>query len=245
MRSDQHGCSEVFVSVQQTSLRGRMMIESIGYVHSSLTQELLFDLPGEFWNIKIKGSLWHDYKLGWSPLTSYPTVAVDLISTILILYRTAGNFIHKRNLRDNFETYAAERENGGRRPHPENWRVRLCSHVTQSQVQAEDYLSDPESSRSNYYKFPHFDFLNGRNSLHMIKPDLAIGDKQTTIESIARSQVIFVTLLKTSHVSDQLQLGQPSMRLMTEDVMPRFNRKITERVPQVHIQIDRSQRDGS
>jgi hypothetical protein len=112
----------------------------------------------------------------------------------------------------------------------------------QFQAQAEDYLSDPESSRS-YYKFLRFNLLHGLNARKMIKPDLPIGDEETPVENIALSLMVFGNPLKTSLDLDNPQLRETFMHLMVEDGMPRFNRDTGERVLQVHSQIYRSQGD--
>ena len=239
-------------------VRGRMMMESLEHVHAIWSREPPFELAGEFWNIKLKDSLWPEFKVGWAPRPlqqPFPPVAIAVITPNSYGCRTAGrrgwiamsgNFIHKRYLREHWETYAAGCEEVGRRPDPANWRVGRCCLVTESEAQAEDYLADPESALNYYYKFFRFNFSKGRGALHMVKPDPAMSDDATTVEKITRSQVIcgtpdrvldqlvalreevghFGTLLATSHDWDQPQLWKDSMRLLAQDVMPRFNRAI-------------------
>ena len=70
--------SEAF-GLTQADVRGRMMLESIAHVHRLWTEDPPFEIPGEFWNIKLKDTLWPDFKVGWPPRPvqrPHPPVAV-------------------------------------------------------------------------------------------------------------------------------------------------------------------------
>jgi alkanesulfonate monooxygenase SsuD/methylene tetrahydromethanopterin reductase-like flavin-dependent oxidoreductase (luciferase family) len=154
----------------------------------------------------------------------------------------SGNFFHKRYLRSHWEKYAEGCEAAGRRPDPGAWRVSRSVLVTESDAEAEDYLADPGSGLSFYYKFFIHSFAQGRKALFMIKPDPDMPDEATTVDAVKRGMIIagssskvldqlvalreeigpFGTLLMAGHDWDRPALWKRSMELLATRVMPRF-----------------------
>jgi alkanesulfonate monooxygenase SsuD/methylene tetrahydromethanopterin reductase-like flavin-dependent oxidoreductase (luciferase family) len=240
--------------VQEAELRPLMMLESIEMVLKLWAQDPPYDLQGRFWKISLKDKIWPDFKVGWVPRPlqcPHPPIALSLVTPNSSSAVTAGergwipisgNFFHRRYLRGHWERYVEGCTKAGRSADPAIWRVARCILVTESNTEAEEYLSDPESALAFYYRFFRHSMSQGRQALFMIKPDLALSDEATTVEAITRSQVIagssarvldqlvalrdeagpFGTLLATGHDWDRPALWRRSMELLARDVMPRF-----------------------
>lgn len=248
-------------SLTQADVRSKMMLESIDMVQKLWANEPPFELKGDYWNVALKDGLWPDYKVGWMPKPLQPDlpVAVALVTPKSSTAKVAGgkgwiamssNFIHKRYMREHWESYAEGAVAAGLKPDRDKWRVVRCCLVTESQQETDDYLATPDTSLDYYYQFFRFNLSKGRGALFMLKPDLAMSDEETTVNSIVRSQVIagspkrvleqlvalreeighFGTLIMTSHDWDKPKMWQRSMELMATEVMPKFSKHAAEKV---------------
>jgi len=242
--------------IGEAELRPQMVLESIDMVLKLWAQDPPYEIKGRFWTISLKDKIWPEFKVGWVPRPlqkPHPPIALSLVTPNSSSAVTAGergwipisgNFFHQRYLRGHWERYAEGCEKAGRRPDPSIWRVARCALVTESDAEAEDYLSDPTTSLAYYYRFFRYSMSQGRQALFMIKPDLAMSDDATTVEAITRSQVIagspkrvlerlvalreeigpFGTLLATGHDWDRPAMWRRSMELLAREVMPRLSR---------------------
>lgn len=238
----------------QADVRSKMMFESIDMVQKIWALDPPFELKGDYWTVSLKDGLWPEFKIGWVPKPKqlpHPPIAVALVTPKSSTAKVAGqkgwipmssNFIHRRYLREHWESYASGAEAAGQKPDASKWRVVRCCLVTESQGETDDYLATPGTSIDYYYEFFRFNLSKGRGALFMLKPDLAMSDEEATVNAIVRSQVIagtpkrvleqlvalreeighFGTLIMTSHDWDKPKMWQRSMELMATEVMPKF-----------------------
>jgi alkanesulfonate monooxygenase SsuD/methylene tetrahydromethanopterin reductase-like flavin-dependent oxidoreductase (luciferase family) len=240
--------------VGQAELRPQMVQESIDIVLRLWAQDPPYEIDGRFWKFALKDNIWPEFKVGYIPRPlqqPHPPIALSIITPNSSSAKVAGergwipvsgNFFHKRYLRSHWEKYAEGCEAAGRRPDPSVWRVSRSVLVTESDAEAEDYLADPGSGLSFYYKFFIHSFAQGRKALFMIKPDPDMPDEATTVDAVKRGMIIagssstvldqlvalreeigpFGTLLMAGHDWDRPALWKRSMELLATRVMPRF-----------------------
>jgi alkanesulfonate monooxygenase SsuD/methylene tetrahydromethanopterin reductase-like flavin-dependent oxidoreductase (luciferase family) len=242
--------------VGQAELRPQMVQESIDIVLRLWAQDPPYEIDGRFWKFALKDNIWPEFKVGYIPRPlqqPHPPIALSIITPNSSSAKVAGergwipvsgNFFHKRYLRGHWEKYVEGCEAAGRRPDPGVWRVSRSVLVTETDAQAEDYLADPDSGLSFYYKFFIHSFAQGRKALFMIKPDPDMPDAATTVDAVKRGMIIagspgrvldqlvalreeigpFGTLLMAGHDWDRPTLWRRSMELLATQVMPRFTR---------------------
>ena len=240
--------------VGQAELRPQMVQESIDIVLKLWAQDPPYEIDGRFWKFALKNGVWPEFKVGYIPRPlqqPHPPIALSIItpnssSAKLAAERgwipISGNFFHRRYLRGHWEKYLEGCEAVGRRPDPDVWRVSRSILVTETDAEAEEYLADPDSGLSFYYKFFIHSFAQGRKALFMIKPDVDLPDERTTVDAVKRGMIIagsprrvldqlvalrdetghFGTLLMAGHDWDRPALWRRSMELLARDVMPRF-----------------------
>ena len=242
--------------VGQAELRPQMVLESIDIILKLWREDPPYVIDGRFWKVALEKHVYPEFKVGYVPRpyqSPHPPIAISLLTPSSNSAKTAGergwipvsgNFFHRRYLRGHWEKYVEGCEAAGRRPDPGIWRVSRSVLVTESDAEAEDYLADPESGLSFYYKFFLFSFSQLRKALFMVKPDLEMPDEDVTMDAIKRGLVIagsprrvldqlvalrdevghFGTLLMAGHDWDQPKLWRRSMELLARDVMPAFAR---------------------
>jgi len=240
--------------VGQAELRPLMVQESIDIVLKLWAQDPPYEIDGRFWKFALKNGVWPEFKVGYIPRPlqqPHPPIALSIItpnssSAKLAAERgwipISGNFFHRRYLRGHWEKYLEGCAAVGRRPDPDVWRVSRSILVTETDAEAEEYLADPDSGLSFYYKFFIHSFAQGRKALFMIKPDVDLPDERTTVDAVKRGMIIagsprrvldqlvalrdeighFGTLLMAGHDWDRPALWRRSMELLARDVMPRF-----------------------
>src|SRR5499426_1768561 len=237
-------------------LRPQMVLESIDMILKLWAQDPPYRIDGRFWKISLEQAIWPEFKVGYIPRPfqqPHPPIALSILTPNSTSARTAGergwipvsgNFFHRRYLRGQWEKYVEGCEAVGRRPDPGVWRVSRSVLVTESDAEAEEYLADPASGLSFYYKFFIHSFSLGRKALFMIKPDVDLPDAETTVDAVKRGMIIagspsrvldqlvalreeigpFGTLLMAGHDWDRPALWKRSMELLATRVMPHFTR---------------------
>lgn len=242
--------------VGENSQRPAMVLESIDTILRLWAQDPPYRIDGRFWKVSLEHNVWPEFGVGWIPRPlqrPHPPIALSILAPNSASARTAGergwipvsgNFFHRRYLRGHWEQYAEGCERAGRRPDPDVWRVSRTVLVTESDAEAEDYLADPDSALSFYYRFFHHSFAHARKALYMLKPDLETPDEDLTVDMVKRALVIagspgrvldqlvalrdeagpFGTLLVAGHDWDRPRLWRRSMELLATEVVPRFAR---------------------
>lgn len=242
--------------VGQAELRPQMVLEAVDAILTLWSQDPPYEIDGRFWKLSLKQHIWPEFGVGYLPKPyqrPHPPIALSILTPNSASAVTAGargwipvsgQFFHRRYLRGHWERYVEGCERAGRRPDPDVWRVSRSVLVTETDAEAEDYLADPSSGLSFYYRFFHHSFAQGRKALYMLKPDLEIPDEDVTPEMVKRALVIagsprrvldqlvalrdevghFGTLLMGGHDWDRPALWKRSMELLAGEVMPAFAR---------------------
>jgi alkanesulfonate monooxygenase SsuD/methylene tetrahydromethanopterin reductase-like flavin-dependent oxidoreductase (luciferase family) len=243
-------------AVGQAELRPQMVLESIDIVLKLWAQDPPYEIDGRFWKISLAENIWPEFKVGYVPRPfqqPHPPIALSIMTPNSSSARTAGergwipvsgNFFHRRYLRGQWERYAEGCEQAGRRPDPDVWRVSRSVLVTETDAEAEEYLADPDTGLSFYYRFFIQSFGQARKMIFMIKPDLDMPDEDVTVDAVKRGMIIagsprrvldqlvalreetghFGTLLMAGHDWDRPAFWRRSMELLAADVMPKFAR---------------------
>ena len=247
----------------QPELRPLMVQESIDTILRLWTEPPPYRIEGQFWKIRLEHAIWPEFGVGSMPRpyqTPHPPIAVSILTPNSESARLAGsrgwipvsgNFFHRRYLRGHWERYLEGCEAAGRRPDPGIWRVSRSVLVAPTDAEAEDYLADPDSGLSFYYKFFIHSFSHGRKALYMVKPDPELPDDAVTVDAVKRGMMIagspdrvldqlvalreeighFGTLLMAGHDWDRPALWRRSMTLLANDVMPRLARHAAQTSP--------------
>jgi alkanesulfonate monooxygenase SsuD/methylene tetrahydromethanopterin reductase-like flavin-dependent oxidoreductase (luciferase family) len=249
--------------VGQAELRPQMVLESIDTILKLWAQDPPYEIDGRFWKISLTNNIWPAYKVGYVPRPyqqPHPPIAISILTPNSNSAKTAGargwipvsgQFFHRRYLRGHWDKYVEGCESVGRRPDPDVWRVSRSILVTETDVEAEDYLADPDNGLSFYYDFFKYSFGHARKALYMLKSDLEIPDEDVTTDSVKRGLIIagsprrvldqlvalreetgpFGTLLMGGHDWDDAALWRRSMTLLARDVMPAFSRHAEATAP--------------
>ena len=240
--------------VGQAELRPQMVQESIDIVLKLWAQDPPYEIDGRFWKFALKNGVWPEFKVGYIPRPlqqPHPPIALSIITPNSVERQGGGGARVDPHLRQLLPPPLSPRPLGevprgceavGRRPDPDVWRVSRSILVTETDAEAEEYLADPDSGLSFYYKFFIHSFAQGRKALFMIKPDVDLPDERTTVDAVKRGMIIagsprrvldqlvalrdeighFGTLLMAGHDWDRPALWRRSMELLARDVMPRF-----------------------
>jgi alkanesulfonate monooxygenase SsuD/methylene tetrahydromethanopterin reductase-like flavin-dependent oxidoreductase (luciferase family) len=182
----------------------------------------------------------------------HPPLAVSAMSPASSTARLAGergwglvsaNFMPVGHARSHWEQYCVGAERAGRRADRASWRLARSILVTESDAEAQEYLADDDSAFGWYYAYLR-DNLGNYNLLKIFKPSEDMPDSEVTVQNCMKWMVIagspdrvlaqlvaltdevgwFGTLLVTHKDWDRPELHQRSMRLLAEQVMPRFRR---------------------
>ncbi len=186
----------------------------------------------------------------------HPPILLSVVTPNSASAREAGrrgwwpvsvNFVQPRYVASHWDAYAEGAAEVGGAPDRGLWRVARSILVTESDGEADDYLADTESAPHFYFRYFRTLYTQ-RGVLDFLKPDVAMNDAETTVEAIARSMITwgspdtvldklvamhddlgdFGTLLMVGHDWDRPVFWQRSMRLLAEEVMPRFNAHVAQ-----------------
>ena len=153
----------------------------------------------------------------------------------------SGNFIQPRYVATHWHKYVEGCERAGRRPDPSVWRVARSIFVCDDDAFARDYVADPDGVLAYYFGYIATSFRS-RGALFLLKDDESVPDDQVSAADVARSMTIagtptsvldqlvalreevgdFGTLVSVAHDWDDPERWKRSMRLLAEEVMPRF-----------------------
>ncbi len=153
----------------------------------------------------------------------------------------SGNFIQPRYVATHWPKYVEGCARSGRRPDPSVWRVARSTFVCDDPGFARDWVADPDGVMAFYFGYL-MSAMRTRGALFLLKPDESIPDEELTASQVAQSmtsagtpsQVLdqlvalrettgdFGTLVSVAHDWDDAERWKRSMRLLAEEVMPRF-----------------------
>ena len=145
--------------------RNAMMIESLDTILEIWSTDPPYDIRGKYWTTKVADWAHDDIGLGRMvrPLQKpHPPIAISAMSPSSGSMRFAAargyeaisaNFVAGWAVKTHWETYAGECEARGVRPDPSRWRVARSVFVADSDVEAEDFVKDPNGSFAYYYDY--------------------------------------------------------------------------------------------
>jgi len=238
-------------------LRADMMYEAIDTILQIWSQDAPYVIDGDHWSLSIKDFIYEDLGIG-TMLKPYqrphPPIFLSIVSPNSSSAKTAGargwspvsaNFIQARYIASHWQAYQEGAQTAGRHADPACWHIARSILVTDTDQEADEYLSDPHCGLHFYFDY-FKKMYRDRGVLEMLKPDETTADNDVTTESIARSMVTwgspdtvldklvrlhdswgdFGTLLMVAHDWDRPALWQRSMMLLSENVMPRFSQHV-------------------
>ena len=153
----------------------------------------------------------------------------------------SGNFIQPRYVATHWTKFVEGCEKAGRRPDPSVWRVARSVFVCDDDAFAADWVADPDGVMAYYFGYLMTAFRE-RGALFLLKPDESVPDDDVTPSQVAQSmtstgtpssvldQLValreevghFGTLVSVAHDWDDPERWKRSMRLLADEVMPRF-----------------------
>ena len=242
--------AELFKSTPEN--RGRMMIEAIDAMVAIWTQDPPYEIEGEFWDITVKDYVMPEFGVGLmgKPLQKpHPPIALALRSpksgsAPLCAERgwipISGNFIPTAFVKGHWDDYAAACDKAGKRADRGIWRVARSILVADSDGVAQDYIQNPDSGMHFYFRYlrtlaamrdtpgspgPDVQAEVAVQVNEALEDQVIAGSPDTVLDKLVafRDETgHFGTLLATGHDWDEAGLWKTSMRLLAEDVMPRF-----------------------
>jgi alkanesulfonate monooxygenase SsuD/methylene tetrahydromethanopterin reductase-like flavin-dependent oxidoreductase (luciferase family) len=153
----------------------------------------------------------------------------------------SGNFTQPNIVKTHWTKYVEGCARSGRVPDPSVWRVARSIFVSEDGAYAQDYVANPAGAMAHYWGYLMSSFRK-RGALFLVKPDESIADDDVTELQVAQfmtshgtaAQVLeqliefrdvtgdFGTLVSVAHDWDDAERCKRSMRLLAEEVMPRF-----------------------
>jgi alkanesulfonate monooxygenase SsuD/methylene tetrahydromethanopterin reductase-like flavin-dependent oxidoreductase (luciferase family) len=182
----------------------------------------------------------------------HPPVAMSVMSPYSGSAKVAGmkgwipvsaQFLQARHVPTHWAAYAEGAEKAGRRPDRSLWRVGRSILVTETDQAAADYVAD-ETTGIHFYFHYLLTLLKRRGNLENFRPEADTPDDQVTVPRIVDTVLMsgspktvldklvafrestghFGTLIMGGHDWDRPEMWTASMRLLAEQVMPKFSR---------------------
>lgn len=153
----------------------------------------------------------------------------------------SASFVQPRIVPSHWEAYAEGAEKAGIKPDRSVWRVGRSMLVTESDQEAADYMADETTGVHFYWKYL-LTLLKYRNAVGNYKDHPDMGDDEVTVPYILDTMMMagspktvldrlvafhdmtgyFGTLIMTCHDWDNPPFWKRSMRLLAEEVLPKF-----------------------
>jgi alkanesulfonate monooxygenase SsuD/methylene tetrahydromethanopterin reductase-like flavin-dependent oxidoreductase (luciferase family) len=154
----------------------------------------------------------------------------------------SANFTPSNQVLTHWQAYCEGAEAMGRRPDRANWRVARSIVCTETDAEAADYLANQQCSPGWYYSYLR-DNLRTYKMTKIFKRDESIPDEELTVLRMLETMVIsgsprtvldrlislvdeigwFGTLLLTQKDWDVPHLHRRSMKLISEQILPRLD----------------------
>ena len=152
----------------------------------------------------------------------------------------SGNFIPTAFVKGHWDDYAAARDSVGKPADLNIWRVARSILVGETNLQAQDYVQNPEKGMSFYFRYLRTlaamratpgepsDEVRAEVDVQVneaLEDQVIAGDPQAVLDQLVAFRDVtghFGTLLATGHDWDEEGLWRKSMTLLAEDVMPKF-----------------------
>jgi alkanesulfonate monooxygenase SsuD/methylene tetrahydromethanopterin reductase-like flavin-dependent oxidoreductase (luciferase family) len=193
--------SELFGVLADGPQKARMLVEHIDIIEKIWAQDPPYDLKGEFWNVKVKDSLFLDVGFGYMPKPlqhprppiCIPSATPNSKSTYVCGQRGWGvvssGLLSGDALVHHWRNYRQGCLDAGREVDPKNWRVVRSVLVAATDEEARTRAFSAESSQRLF--FGHFlKVFTNNNLLGALRPHPAMPDNEITLEAIMESRLI-------------------------------------------------------
>jgi alkanesulfonate monooxygenase SsuD/methylene tetrahydromethanopterin reductase-like flavin-dependent oxidoreductase (luciferase family) len=194
--------AELFGVNADAAQKARMLIEHIDMVERIWAQDAPYDLKGEFWNIKLKDTLFLDVGFGVMPKPfqrprppiCIPSATPNSKSTYLCGQRGWGPvssaLLSGDALVQHWHNYQQGCLDARREIDPANWRVVRSVLVAATDEEARARALHPDSAQRGY--FTHFFKILGRSKLlGALRPRPSMTDSEITVDGIIESRLIY------------------------------------------------------
>jgi alkanesulfonate monooxygenase SsuD/methylene tetrahydromethanopterin reductase-like flavin-dependent oxidoreductase (luciferase family) len=229
-----------------------LMFRAIDVILTLWTQDPPYDLPGQFWPIRVRNPV-HDVGLG-GPLKPfqkpYPPIAVPGMTAESRLMYAAGergwaplssNLVHARIVKSHWDQVSAGALRAGRTAQRSTWRIAREVYVDETVTEARSYARRSSLARGYEDYFFKMFARSGQNALWKVRDELPtsdltleymidnmwlVGDPDSVANQIRELYEAvggFGTLLWVTHDWDDPERWRRSMRLLAEEVMPRLS----------------------
>lgn len=191
----------------------------------------------------------------------HPPIATSVMGAASFMATLAGqrswipisaNFVPTVALKGHWSKFAEGAASAGRTADPDIWRVARSILVTDSEATARDYLADPECGVRFYFDYLFKNATRRPGAINNFKTDPNHSDDMVSVDYMVDGMVIagtsdsvldqlvalrdelgpFGTLVMCAHDWDDKALWTKSMRLLAEDIMPRFSQHATSAAAQ-------------
>jgi alkanesulfonate monooxygenase SsuD/methylene tetrahydromethanopterin reductase-like flavin-dependent oxidoreductase (luciferase family) len=194
--------SELFGVNANAEQKARMLIEHVEMIERIWAQDPPYDLKGEFWNVKVKDSLFLEVGFGIMakpfqrprPPICIPSATPNSKSTYVCGQRGWGPvssaLLAAEMLGHHWRNYRQGCLDAGREVDPANWRVVRSVLVAATDEEARARAFSSDSAQRNY--FAHFFKIFKRNNLlAALRPRPGMGDSEITIDALMESRLIY------------------------------------------------------
>ena len=181
----------------------------------------------------------------------HPPIAVSIMSPKSSSALMAGqrgwipisgaSFLHPRYTASHWEMYAQGAEEARRHADPDIWRISRSIVVADSDEQAREYVLNPKGPLNFWFRYL-LSSLRSRGLARFVAPDghpdpdavtwdeaaldmVTWGSPQTVVDKLVALRDLtgpFGVLSQLAHEFDDVDFCKRSMRMLAEDVMPRF-----------------------
>jgi alkanesulfonate monooxygenase SsuD/methylene tetrahydromethanopterin reductase-like flavin-dependent oxidoreductase (luciferase family) len=178
------------------TVRNRKVIEAVGIMRQIWSQDPPYDIPGEFWNVRLSNNVIADLGIGYMPKPYQkggPPISLSLASPNSSSARTAAlqdwgiisaNIIPTYAVASHWSIYGKARGEIGKPAKGENWRVARNVMVAPTESEAYDRVYGEKSSHHYFWTYIRA-ALSGVGLLHLLKPQPEMPDDEATVETIA------------------------------------------------------------
>ena len=194
--------SELFGVNANAEQKARMLIEHIEMIEQIWAQDPPYDLKGEFWNVKVKDSLFLDVGFGMMakpfqrprPPICIPSATPNSKSTYVCGQRGWGPvssaLLAAEVLGHHWRNYRQGCLDAGREVDPANWRVVRTVLVAATDEEARARAFSPDSAQRDF--FGHFfKIFSHNNLLAALRPRPGMADSEITIDALMESRLIY------------------------------------------------------
>jgi alkanesulfonate monooxygenase SsuD/methylene tetrahydromethanopterin reductase-like flavin-dependent oxidoreductase (luciferase family) len=235
--------------------RQEMMVEAADMIYAIWSGSAPFDIVGKYWSTKITETYQPDMTIGLMPKpfqNPFPNFCTSAMSPFSGTAKLAGergwnlisaNFNAPWIVRTHWESYAAGAQIAGRIADPSTWRVARTILITETDAEAQDYLSTPDNAIASYYNYL-LTQLTRAGAIKIFLPTRTTPESAVTLGAVMDAMVIagsvntvvdrfatfmdevgpFGGLLAAFHEWDNRMIWERSMRLLVEEFMPRISR---------------------